>query len=363
MRIGVLGGGQLGRMLALAGIPLGHTFTFLDPSPKACASATGDLIVASYDYDQALHQLVALSDVVTYEFENVPAGAATLVADRVALRPSDAALETAQDRLAEKQMFERIGLPVARYAPVDSGADAARVARDLGCPLVLKTRRQGYDGKGQIRVEDATAAEDAWSALGSVPCIAEEVVDFDRELSIIGVRSLQGAAAFYPVIENRHRDGILRRSEAPAARISKEIQHVAEMHAGAVMDALEYTGVLTIELFQRGQELLGNEMAPRVHNSGHLTIEACATSQFANHIRAITGAPLGSTRLVGRAVMHNVIGTIPDPDELLSIPDAHVHLYGKGPRAGRKLGHVTLLQDDPDALAAASERVEVLLGP
>jgi 5-(carboxyamino)imidazole ribonucleotide synthase len=165
------------------------------------------------------------------------------------------------------------------------------------------------------------------------------------------------------VIENRHRDGILRCSEAPPPRISKGIQHVAEMHARAVMDALDYTGVVTIELFQRGQELLGNEMAPRVHNSGHLTIEACATSQFANHIRAITGAPLGSTRLVGRAVMHNVIGHFPDMDELLSIPDAHVHLYGKGPREGRKLGHVTLLQDGPDALAAASERVEALLGP
>ncbi|MGI8775056.1 MAG: 5-(carboxyamino)imidazole ribonucleotide synthase [Actinomycetota bacterium] len=348
MHIGVVGGGQLGRMLGLAGIPLGFRFTFLDPSPEAGAGAVGELLVAGYDEEHALDQLRDECDVVTYEFENVPATSARYLTERVPVWPPPRALGVAQDRMAEKQAFESAGLTVPSYRSVDSDDDIRAAAADLGSPLVVKTRREGYDGKGQRVISSEGDIAGTCGALGAVPLIAESFVDFDRELSLIAVRSTTGEQAFYPLVENTHHEGILRTARpAPAA---DALQEVAEQLASSLLDALGYAGVLTIEMFEVAGELLGNEMAPRVHNSGHWTIEGSVTSQFENHLRAITGLPLGSTATTGSPFMLNLIGEIPDPEDVLGVPGAHLHLYGKSARPGRKVGHVTVCAEDDASL-------------
>ena len=326
MIVAVLGGGQLGRMLALAGVPLGLSFRFLDPSPDAPAGEVGELLVGAYDDPALLDRLAGGADVVTYEFENVPVEAAL----RVGAVPHARALEASQDRLVEKQLFRRLGIPTA---PFDDEVTEF--------PALLKTRRFGYDGKGQRLVETRPGA-----GPGHVPDdhVLEGLVPFGRELSLLSVRGAGGETAFYPLVENVHADGILRSSHAPAANAP---QAQAEEYATRLLDELGYVGVLALELFDVEGELAANELAPRVHNTGHWTIEGAATSQFESHLRAILGLPLGSTEARAEVAMLNVIGRAPDPAAVLALPGAHLHLYGKEPRAGRKLGHVTLL--DPTA--------------
>ncbi|GIU98754.1 MAG: N5-carboxyaminoimidazole ribonucleotide synthase [Actinomycetota bacterium] len=308
MLVAILGGGQLGRMLALAGYPLGLSFRLLDPAPDACAGRVAPLVVGAYDDREALAHLLEGADVLTYEFENVPVETARAAAERVPVLPPPAALEVGQDRLAEKALFTEVGIPTPRFLPVDSPEDLRRALAEIGPPVVLKTRRLGYDGKGQAVVRSAGEAEEAFARVGAVPCIAESYVDFARELSILAVRGRDGEARAYPLVENHHREGILRVSLAPAPGLTPALQARAEGYARAVMERLGYVGVLAIELFQCGEELLGNELAPRVHNSGHWTIEGAETSQFENHLRAVCGLPLGSTRPVGRSAMVNLIG-------------------------------------------------------
>jgi 5-(carboxyamino)imidazole ribonucleotide synthase len=266
--------------------------------------------------------------------------------------PPPAALEAAQDRLAEKQLFTKVGLSVPAYAAVDSLAGLDDALERLGTPAVLKTRRLGYDGKGQAIIRDPLLAEDAWRSVGEVPCLLEALVEFDRELSIVAARGSDGATVCYPLVENHHADGILRRTIAPAPALSPALQGAAEDHVHSVMAELGYVGVLAIELFQVGHSLLGNEMAPRVHNSGHWTIEGAETSQFENHLRAVCGLPLGSTDAIGLSALVNLIGEMPDRAAVLEIPGAHLHDYGKEPRPGRKLGHITVRAADEPTLRA-----------
>jgi 5-(carboxyamino)imidazole ribonucleotide synthase len=326
--VACIGGGQLGRMLGLAGLPLGLSFRFLDPSPDACARAVGELVVGEYDDAEALDRLVAGADVVTYEFENVPVEAAV----RVGAVPGAAALEEGQDRLREKELFRSLGIDTARFGTLE----------ETGLPALVKTRRLGYDGKGQRRLE---AAE----PVGGDE-LAEAIVPFDRELSIVGVRGRDGETRFWPVGENVHRDGILQVTRAPAADAP---QAEAEAICTALMDELDYVGVLAVELFDVGGRLLANELAPRVHNTAHWTIDGAATSQFENHLRAILGLPLGPTEAGSRCVMVNLVGSVPSLDELLAVPGARVHLYGKESRPGRKVGHVTLLDPTDEAVDRA----------
>lgn len=344
MTIGVLGGGQLGRMLALAGYPLGLRFRFLDTTDAAPTGPLAELVVArSFEDVQALDQFVDGVDVVTYEFENVPVGAARRLAEHAPVFPPPEALEAAQDRLTEKQFFQELGIPVPPFAAVDSYLDLTRAVASLGLPAVLKTRRMGYDGKGQAVLRDALDVERAWAEIGEAgPLILEAFVSFEREVSIIGVRGQSGETAFYPVVQNEHPGGILGLSLAPAPDLSPALQSRAEGYARAIMERLSYVGVLALELFQCGDELWANEMAPRVHNSGHWTIEGSETSQFENHIRAVAGLPLGSTAMVGAAAMLNLIGGVPELADVLRVTGAHLHLYGKSPAPGRKVGHVTV---------------------
>jgi 5-(carboxyamino)imidazole ribonucleotide synthase len=361
VRVGVLGGGQLGWMLARAGDPLGIRCRFLDPSPEAPAARSGELLVGAYDDPAALERFAEELALATWEFENVPVAAARRLAERLPVFPPAAALEVAQDRAQEKRFFESVGVPVAPWRPVASAAELARALDELGYPAVLKTRRLGYDGKGQEIVRSPGGAAAAWGRLGGVPLVLERLVRFDRELSILAVRGRDGATASYPLVENLHVDGILRRSLAPAPGVSSMLQAEAETHARRILDALAYVGVLAVELFQVGDRLLANEMAPRVHNSGHWTIEGAETSQFENHLRAVVGLPLGSPAPRGASAMLNVIGTAPDPGAVLAIPGAHLHLYGKAPRPGRKLGHVTVRADDVRALDELRARLEPLI--
>lgn len=360
-RVGIIGGGQLGRMLALAGHDLGIACTTLDLAGSP-AAAVAPAIVGAYDDRDRLTDLAERSDVVTFEFENVPVEAARTIEQRVPVFPPPAALEASQDRLAEKELFTAVGLPVAAYAPVDSLSGLADALERLGTPAVLKTRRLGYDGKGQAVIHDPLLAEDAWRSVGELPCLLEALVPFDRELSIVAVRGRDGATAAYPVGENRHRDGILRVTRAPAPWLDHDVQEAAEAHARSLMSELGYVGVLAIELFQMGASLLGNEMAPRVHNSGHWTIEGAETSQFENHLRAVCGLTLGATDAIGVSAMVNLIGEMPERDAVLAVPGAHLHDYGKDPRPGRKLGHVTIRAGDERTLEARLDELAAALG-
>ncbi len=346
MKIGVLGAGQLGQMLALAGRSLGVELRFFSPEAGAPASGLAEQVVAEYENRSALEHFAEGLDVVTYEFESVPVASVEYLAERVAVFPPARALETAQDRLYEKQFFRKLGIPTPDFAAVGFITELRDALGKVGAPAVLKTRRLGYDGKGQFVIRNSSEIETAWVHVGGVPLILEKFVDFARELSIIAVRSAAGECRFYPLVENHHSEGILRLSVAPAPSVSEELQSRAEGYARLVMNELEYVGVLAIELFQRGDELIVNEMAPRVHNSGHWTIEGAATSQFENHLRAITGMPLGNTEPTGAAGMLNVIGTVPDFTRIQHHADAYVHMYGKKPAPKRKLGHVTVLAED-----------------
>jgi 5-(carboxyamino)imidazole ribonucleotide synthase len=352
MTIGVLGGGQLGRMLALAGYPLGLRFRFLDSAPQAPAGQVAEQVVGAFEDPAALERFRAGLEVVTYEFENVPVTTVRALAEHVPVFPPPGALEIAQDRLAEKTGFVRHGIPTPPFRAVNTRAELDRALADIGLPAVLKTRRFGYDGKGQKVLRQAGDTESAWNELHGVPLLLEGFVKFERELSVLAVRSRTGDTAFYPLVENHHHGGILRLSRAPAPGLAPSLQALAEDHARRIMAACGYVGVLAIEFFQHEGRLLANEMAPRVHNSGHWTIEGAQTSQFENHLRAILGLPLGSTQPRGHSAMLNLIGVLPDCERLLRMPGAHLHLYGKTPRPGRKLGHVTCCADEPGAIDA-----------
>jgi 5-(carboxyamino)imidazole ribonucleotide synthase len=360
VRVGIIGGGQLGRMLVQAGQDLGIACTTLDPAADSPAALVGPAIVGPYDDPQALHALAAAADVLTYEFENVPVDAVRLVEPHVAVFPPAPSLETGQDRLAEKTLFTEVGLPVPNYAAVHDLASLEAAVETVGLPAVLKTRRLGYDGKGQAVLRHTELLLEAWRAVGEVPSICEAFVPFDREVSVVAVRGRDGEVRCWPLVENHHRDGILRQSFAPAPDAGA-LQALAERHARAVMERLGHVGVLAIELFVVGETLLGNEMAPRVHNSGHWTIEGAETSQFENHLRAICGMPLGSTAARGHSAMINLIGKEPDPAAVLAIADTHLHRYGKAARPGRKLGHVTVRGDDPAVVRERALQVAALL--
>jgi 5-(carboxyamino)imidazole ribonucleotide synthase len=356
MNVGILGGGQLGYMLALAGYPLGLQFRFLDPSPEAPVGRIASRVNADFTNADALERFANGLDRVTYEFENVPVESAKILAKRVPVFPSPKALEVAQDRLREKNLFRELGIATADFIPVKDAADLDAAIQKLSLPAILKTCRMGYDGKGQWMLrsaEDVLRAKaempapapmpsDGARRSNEAPYVLERFVPFARELSILAVRSSAGEIIFYPLVENHHRQGILRLSLAPAPHLELKTQQAAEDAARRVLEALDYVGVLAIELFELGGKLLANEMAPRVHNSGHWSIEGAVTSQFENHLRAVCGFPLGSTATLGHSAMLNLIGETPAPAEVLAIADAHLHLYGKSPRPGRKLGHVTL---------------------
>ncbi len=362
MNVGILGGGQLGYMLALAGYPLGLQFRFLDPSPEAPVGRIALRVNADFTNAEALERFANGLDLVTYEFENVPVNSVRALAQRLPVFPPPLALETAQDRLREKSLFRKLGIATAEFLPVRDAGELAGAAKKLGLPAILKTCRMGYDGKGQwlLRTtEDVAQARSQMpeelpavsEPLGEAPYVLERMVAFSRELSILAVRSRAGEIVFYPPVENHHREGILRLSLAPAPQLGGKTQAAAEDIARRILEALDYVGVLAIELFECDGKLLANEMAPRVHNSGHWTIEGAITSQFENHLRAVCGFPLGSTVALGHSAMLNLIGEVPNPAEVLCIPDAHLHLYGKSPRPGRKLGHVTLHASSSKLLA------------
>ncbi len=362
--VGILGGGQLARMLALSGAPLGLRFLVMDTETDACAGQCAPLLVGDYRDEAALAEFASKVDVTTFDFENVPAESAEWLAARVPVFPSPRALAVTQDRLVEKNLFRSLGIPVGDYAAISTRDELeAQVAR-IGGRCILKTRRLGYDGKGQFRIKSPADIAAAWQALGaqaqSVGLIVEAFIPFQRELSVVAVRGRDGEFRTWPLTENWHVDGVLSASLAPAT-VDAGLQARAFAHARKLAEALDYVGVFALELFCTDGELLANEIAPRVHNSGHWTIEGAEVSQFENHLRAVLGLPLGDTRMLGHACMLNWIGEMPGRDAVLAESAGHWHDYGKLPRAGRKVGHATLREDDRAALAAALQRIGVAL--
>lgn len=359
--VGVLGSGQLGRMMALAGYPLGLRFRFLDPSPHAPAAQVAECIEAGFDDPAALRRFAGGLAVVTYEWENVPVTAARALQQFVPVYPPPQALEATQDRLIEKQFFKSLGILTAPLAGVEGPEGLKSALGKIGSPAILKTRRMGYDGKGQVRILSADEAPTAWTSLAGAPCILEGFVNFSRELSVLAVRGQDGHIAFWPLAENLHEGGILRRTIAPAPDVPLELEKQARGFATRIMEALNYVGVLCLEMFQVGEHLLANEMATRVHNSGHWTMEGACTSQFENHLRAVMGMPLGSCEARGASIMINLIGESPPRQTVLSLPGAKLHLYGKEPRPGRKLGHINLhgadLTEAQDQLARLARAI------
>lgn len=355
MKIGIIGAGQLGRMLALAGYPLGLRFVFLDQSSDAPGGQVGKIIAGAFDDPDKLAELADEVDVVTFDVENVPVAAVEPVAAKKPFLPPVKALGASQDRLHEKTLFRQLKIPTPEFMAVDSIEDLRAAVENIGLPGVLKTRRLGYDGRGQFYLRKAADLETAWQTLGTVPLIYEGFVDFSREVSIIGVRSTSGETLFYPLSANTHRQGILRHSIAPYRNAS--LQKQAETYMRRLLKHLDYAGVLTIEFFVRGGKLIANEMAPRVHNSGHWTIEGAQTSQFENHVRAILGLPLGSTRPNGHSAMMNFIGSIPELGNILRVSGVHFHSYGKEPRPNRKLGHCTITAPSPAARDRALQQL------
>lgn len=359
--IGILGGGQLARMLALAGAPLGMRFLVVDSVADACAAQVAPLLRADWHDFEALSDFASRIDVATFDFENVPADTAQWLAQRTRVFPNAHALAVSQDRLAEKNLFHRVGLETPAFAAVDSHQDLVRAIAAVGAPAILKTRRLGYDGKGQYRLRSPADVDAAWQALGGAPSILEAFVPFERELSVLAVRGRDGDFRTWPLTRNWHADGILSVSLAPAPACD-ELAPTAFAHARRIAEELDYVGTFALELFECQGRLLGNEMAPRVHNSGHWTIEGAPTSQFENHVRAVCGLPLGDTTALGVSVMLNWIGELPPALPVLAEPRAHWHDYGKTPRAGRKVGHATLRAETPARMAQALSRLARTLG-
>jgi 5-(carboxyamino)imidazole ribonucleotide synthase len=343
--VGILGAGQLGRMLALAGYPLGLRFRFLDPDSDSPARLLADHLASDYTDSVVLERFARGLDVITYEFENVPVVTARYFEQFIPVYPPPIALEKAQDRFVEKTFLGELGIPTPKFT-----VDLKDKRKDeMKFPAVLKTRRMGYDGKGQIVVHSEVELNGELKKRNPNALILEEFVSFDRELSMIGVRNKVGEMKFYPLVENRHREGILHFSLV-IGKISSQLQREAEGYCAAVMCALNYVGVLVIEFFEQDGRLVANEIAPRVHNSGHWTIEGAVTSQFENHVRAVSDLPLGGTDRLGACAMFNLVGNLPDLKAILKLDGAHLHLYDKSPRPNRKIGHVTLVEKDEETL-------------
>ena len=353
--VGILGGGQLARMMVLAGAPMGLRFELFDPAADACGGQVAPLQVAAFEDEAALAAFAARVDVVTFDFENVPARSAKFLAERVPVHPHPDALAVAQDRLSEKTLFQSLGIPLPAFADIRSRDELAAKVAEFGMPCIVKTRRLGYDGKGQFRIRSAADIDAAWDTLGSqvekTGLILEGFVAFDREVSVVAVRAQDGEFRAWPITGNWHVNGVLSASLAPA-QLSAAQHEAAIGYARTLAERLDYVGVFALELFCRGDELLANEMAPRVHNSGHWTIEGSETSQFENHLRAVLGLPLGDTRLRQPSAMLNFIGAMPDRAVALQMPGLHWHDYGKSERPGRKVGHATLCAPDNATLRA-----------
>lgn len=364
--VGILGGGQLARMLALSGAPLGLRFQVMDPSADGCAGQVAPLMAAGYDDERALAEFAGRVDLATFDFENVPAAAAEWLAGRVGVYPNPGALAVAQDRLSEKTLFRKLGIPVPAFEDVATREGLDTAIAKVGAPCILKTRRLGYDGKGQFRIRSAGDAGAAWEALGAqaqaVGLILEAFVPFERELSVIAVRGRDGEFRTWPLTWNWHVDGVLSASLAPAPGVDAALEQAAAGYARRLAEELDYVGVFALELFCRDGGLMANEMAPRVHNSGHWTIEGAQASQFQNHLRAVAGLPLGATDAIGHACMLNWIGDMPDAAPVLREAGGHWHDYDKEARPGRKVGHATLRADSKEALTGALERVGEALG-
>ena len=359
-RIGVLGGGQLARMMALAGIPLGFEFVFLDPSASACAAVAGQLIQAAFSDTGAARALARQVDVATFDFENVPADSARAMAALRPFHPAVAALEDCQDRLLEKRLLTRLGIPVPGFQAVNSRTDLLEAIDAIGLPAVLKTRRLGYDGKGQAILWVEEDLEAAWQRLGDTGLILEAFIPFEAECSLLAVRARSGQIRFWRLVRNVHQNGILALSQPGAFEAG--LQDQAERIGTRLLEHWQYIGVMTVEFFLHGGALLVNEIAPRVHNSGHWTIDAAVTSQFENHLRAIGGLPLGDISMTGSALMFNWIGELPDKQQLLNVPGLHWHEYGKEPRPARKIGHATLTAPDQAGLLQLGMQVAQDLG-
>jgi len=349
-RIGILGAGQLALMLAQAGKAM-DVEVICAGQPGDCAEQVAQIIPVDLDDAAAVAGFAATVDVVTIESENIHAD----VLQSLNLYPNARAVGIAQDRFLEKQFFHECGIRTAPFAPVDSMEDLRHALEVIGLPAILKTRRMGYDGKGQARMRSSDDAAEAWSEVGGVPCILEGMVSFEAEVSLIAVRSRLGQVVFYPLIENHHREGILRTSIAPF--VNQQLQQQAESYLGVLLERLQYVGVLAVEFFVFGGTLLANEMAPRVHNSGHWTIEGSETSQFENHLRAIVGDELGSTES-RPTVMLNCIGSMPSESETSQFPGLFRHDYGKEARPGRKVGHLTFPASAHAAIAEWQKRLK-----
>jgi 5-(carboxyamino)imidazole ribonucleotide synthase len=339
--IGILGGGQLGRMLSVAASRLGYRCHIYEPGSAPAGDVALKVTTAPYEDEAALRAFAASVDVITYEFENVPTSALDLLESLKPIRPNRRALAISQDRISEKRFLNDLGLKTAPWAAVNSEADLRAAVETLGLPAILKTTRLGYDGKGQVKLTDAAEIPAAWAAMNDAPCVLEGFVVFDREVSVIAARSLDGQVACYDPGENIHREGILRTTTVPA-KLTPSQRSDAILLAARILNALDYVGVMGVELFVTPQGLLVNEIAPRVHNSGHWTQAGCTVDQFEQHIRAVAGLPLGDGNRYADVVMENLIG-----DDVLKVPDllkardTAVQLYGKGaPRPGRKMGHV-----------------------
>src|SRR5580700_6209667 len=355
MTIGIVGAGQLGQMLALAGYPLGFDFLFVDRSKDVPAGRIAPVLTGELDDPDLLAELARRSDVVSFDWENVDVTALRKAARGTRLAPPLRAVAVAQDRLKEKKAFVRLSIPTTRFEPVDNLGALNRAVTRIGLPGVLKTRRLGYDGKGQQVLREAADIDRAWQGLGKVPLLYEELVPFEYEVSIIGARARDGTIAIYPLNRNYHLGGILRLTLAPwpASRLAR----IAATHLRRVLEAFNYVGVLAIEYFVHRGRLIANEMAPRVHNSGHWTIEGAVTSQFENHPRAITGLPLGDTSARGHSAMLNLIGSMPARATILAEEGVHLHHYGKQPRVGRKVGHCTLVEPTAARRDARAQRL------
>jgi 5-(carboxyamino)imidazole ribonucleotide synthase len=363
--VGILGAGQLARMLAQAGQPMGLEFVFLDPAENACAADFGSHICAGWDDESALKELGQRSDVVTFDFENVPESSASLIESLCPVYPPPRALYESQDRLREKTMMQELDISVAPFFPVASRPELIAAVEKIGLPCVLKTRRLGYDGKGQTVLRFQEDMERGWQLLGDSELICEGFVPFQAECSIIAARARNGQTVFWPLTRNLHRGGILAISMAPA--FDPQLQRRAEAMIQRLLDHLDYTGVMALELFLKDGELLANEFAPRVHNSGHWTIDGARTSQFENHLRAICGVPLGDTGVSSPSVMFNLLGEMPayageQPADQYRIPGVHWHDYHKTPREGRKIGHVTVTAENTSELAARAAQFAGKLG-
>jgi 5-(carboxyamino)imidazole ribonucleotide synthase len=357
MKIGILGGGQLARMIALAGYPLGLKFIVLDPDANAGAAGLSEHLLGAYDDPALLAELAEKADVVTYEFENVPAHVAEFLSSHTTVYPPANALAVAQDRLLEKNFFKQLGIRTAPFAAVDNLQDLQQAMQQIGYPAILKSRRMGYDGKGQVVLKSADELADAWQAMQGAASIVEGFVPFQREISIIAARRPSGDIVYYPLSENQHQGGILRIAEC---RSGDAAQSAAEEYAKNLLEKLDYVGVIALELFDVDGELLANEFAPRVHNSGHWSIEGAETSQFENHLRAILDLPLGSTKARGFTGMVNFIGGLAEDEQILNIANCHLHLYDKAPRKGRKVAHATARSDDATEFAGILQKLATL---